>query len=182
MHVNKIKDRITLSVLAGGIGALIMMAVDMVFTLIGISQRSYRTIAAGVWVSSRRQANSWQGQLLGTMMNLALSMGGAFSLVSLLTKFGKDNIVLKGVFFGISFGAIINAMLAVLTSKKIKAKDAATNLAYVVSNAVFGITTALAASKLGHDSLFGAQTRNDWLKSIEKTSEETKVNSAIAAK
>ncbi|EHQ88418.1 hypothetical protein [Desulfosporosinus youngiae] len=176
--MNKIKDRITLSVLAGGIGATMMMVIDLIFTLIGISKRSYRTLAAGVWVSSRRQASSWQGQLLGTIMNLALSMGGAFTLVNILTKFGKDNIVLKGLFFGVSFGAVINAMLAVLTSKKIKAKDAGTNLAYVVSNAMFGITAALAASKLGHDSLFGVEHQNDWFQS----SSETKVITGIAAR
>ncbi|SHH98361.1 hypothetical protein [Desulfosporosinus lacus] len=180
--MNKIKDRIFLSILAGGIGTIFMMIVDLITSQSGLSQRSYRTTAAGVWVSSRRQADSWEGQLLGSIMALGLSMIGAFGLVSLLTKYGKDKIVLKGTFFGISFGAIIQALLSGLVKNKVSPKDALSNLWYVASNAVFGITTALAASTLGHDSLFDAEPRNNWLKPTEKTSEEIVANNPMAAR
>lgn len=180
--MNKIKDRITLSILAGGVGTVLQTAVDVISSKLGISQRSFRTTAAGVWVSSRRQAESWQGQLLGSIMNIGLSMVGAFGLISLLTKYGRDKIVLKGLFLGTSFGAVVNALLSGLINNKVKPKDAASNLSYLVSNAVFGVTTALIASKIGHESLFDAQPQNDWVKPTEKTSEEEKLHSPIAAK
>ena len=180
--MNKIKDRVTLSILAGGIGTLALMAVDLISSRLGISQRSYRTTAAGVWLSSRRQAESTLGQLLGTIMSVGLSMLGAFALIGLLTKHGRDKIVLKGLFFGTTFGAVINAMLSGLVNKKVKPKDPASNLSYVASSAVFGLTTALIASKMGHDSLFDAQPHNDWVKPTEKTTEELKLHPPIAAK
>lgn len=180
--MNKIKDRITLSIVAGGIGTIMMMIVDQISSGLKISQRSYRTTAAGVWLSSRRQAESWEGQVLGTIMHTGLSMVGAFGLVNLLTKYGRDKILLKGIFYGTSFGAVINAMLSGLSNNKIKPKDAASNLSYILSNAVFGITTALVASKAGHDSLFDAQPQNDKVEPTEKTTEELKLHNPLAAK
>jgi len=180
--MNKIKDRVTLSILAGGVGTLFMMTIDEISSRLGISKRSYRTTAAGVWLASRRQVESWPGQLLGTIMNIGLSMVGAFGLISLLTKHGRDKIVLKGLFFGTSFGALINAVLSGLVSNKVKPKDAASNLSYLLSNAVFGVTAAIVASKMGHDSLFDAQPHNDWVKPTEKTTEELKLHPPIAAK
>jgi hypothetical protein len=180
--MEKIKDRITLSILAGGIGTIFQLATDLISSRLGISQRSYRTTAAGVWVASRKQAESWQGQLLGTIMNLGLSMVGAFALIHLLTKNGRDKILTKGLFFGATFGAIINAMLSGLINNKVKPKDAASNLSYLASNAVFGVVTALVASKLGHDSLFDAQPLNDEIKPTEKTTEELRLANSLAAK
>lgn len=180
--MNKIKDRIVLSIVAGGIGTLMMTLIDTVSARMGISQRTYRTTAAGVWVSSRREAEKWTGQLLGFIMNFGLSMAGALGLINLLTKYGRDNILTKGLFFGASFGGIINAILSGLLNNKVKPKDAASNLSYLLSNAAFGITTAFIASKLGHDSLFDAGPQNDWAQPTEKTSEELKFHSPQAAK
>lgn len=180
--MKKINDRITLSILSGGVGTAFQVLADSISSRLGISQRSYRTTAAGVWVPSRKQAESWQGQLLGTIMNLGLSMVGAFALITLLTKHGKDKILLKGLFFGASFGAVINAMLSGLINSKVKPKDAASNLSYLASNAIFGVATALVASKLGHDSLFDAEPQNDKVKPTEKTTEELKSADSLAAK
>ncbi|AFM41094.1 hypothetical protein Desaci_2128 [Desulfosporosinus acidiphilus SJ4] len=179
--MKKIKDRITLSILAGGIGTLVMTLIDNLSILIGISQRSYRTTAAGVWVSSRKEAESRQGQLLGFLMSTGLGMVGAFGLVSMLTKYGRDMLWPKGLFFGVSFGAVINAILSGLSNNKVKPKDASSNLSYLVSNAAFGIATAFVTSKMGHDSLFDAVPVNDRVKPTEKTTEELKKSDLTAA-
>lgn len=173
--MNKIKDRITLSILAGGVGTVAMMALDMISSKSKMSQRSYPTTAAGVWLKSRRQAESWQGQLLGIIMTSGLSMVGAFGLVNLLSKYGRDKILLKGLFFGTTFGSIINAMLSGLANNKVKPKDAVSNLSYIISNAVFGTITALVASKIGHDSIYDAPPTNNWVSPTEKTTEELKI-------
>lgn len=173
--MNKIKDRITLSILAGGVGTVAMMVTDMISSKSKMSQRSYPTTAAGVWLKSRRQAESWQGQLLGIIMTSGLSMVGAFGLVNLLSKYGRDKILIKGLFFGTTFGSIINAMLSGLVNPKIKPKDAVSNLSYIVSNAVFGAITALVASKIGHDSIYDAPPTNNWVNPTEKTTEELRI-------
>lgn len=183
--MKKIKDRVTLSILAGGVGAVSMLVTDMISAKSKISKRSYPTTASGVWVKSLKQAESWQGQLLGTLMTVGLSMSGAFALVNLLSKYGRDNVLTKGLFFGTSFGATITAMVSGLTNKRIKPKDANSNLSYMLSNALFGVTTALVASKMGHDSIYDAPPMNNWADPTEKTTEEsrhsTNVNNKVNA-
>lgn len=112
---------------------------------------------------------------MGILMNLGLSMVGATAMTNILTKYGRDKPVTKGLFFGVSMGGIINAVLSGLSSNKVKPKDAASNLSYISSNAVYGVTAALIISKLGHDSIFDTPPQNDYLKPTEKTTEELRL-------
>ncbi|GAB6154269.1 hypothetical protein JCM17380_30190 [Desulfosporosinus burensis] len=74
--MRKINDRIYLGMISGTVGLITLTLIDAISSRIGISQRAYRTTASGVWVSSRRQAEKWEGQLLGVIMNLGLCMVG----------------------------------------------------------------------------------------------------------
>lgn len=170
--MKKIKDRMMLSILAGGVGTVNMLIIDRISRKFGKSKRSYPTTAAGVWVNSRKQAESPQGQFLGISMIMWMSMLGAFGLINFLSKYGKDHMIPKGIVFGGTFGSMINALLSVLVNNKMKSKDATSNLSYLLTNCMFGLTTALIATKLGHESLFDAAPANNRLKPTEKTSEE----------
>ena len=181
-QLNKIKDRFTLSLLAGGIGGTLAMIVDAISALLRISQRSWRVTAAGVLVSNRKQAETLQGQILGTLMTVTLSIIGAFGFISLLTKYGRDNLIAKGLLFGMAFGNIINTMLGGFVENKVRPKDAASNLSYLFSSAIFGTATALVATKMGHDSIYDASPKNDWLNPTEKTTEEMKLQKTNAAR
>ena len=178
--MNKIKDRFTLSLLAGGIGSALAMAVDVISSELKISERSWRVTAAGVLVSSRRQAESPQGQILGTLFSTTMSIVGAFSLITLLSKYGRDNIISKGLVFGTAFGYVINSMLGGFVQNKVKPKDAASNLSYVLSSAMFGVGTALTAAKLGHDSIYDEPPLNNWVSPTEKTTEQLKMQTNAA--
>lgn len=57
-----------LGILAGGLGFVVQTLFDFVSYQQKISKRRYWTTATGVWVSSSRQANKWNGQLLGAWM------------------------------------------------------------------------------------------------------------------
>lgn len=173
--MNKIKDRFTLSLLAGSIGGALAMAVDAISVLLKISEDSWPLTAAGVLVSTRRQAETPQGILLGTIMTFTISITGAFGLISLLTQYGREKIIVKGLFFGVAFGTVINTMLGSFVQNKVKPKDAVSNLIYLLSGAIYGVTTALVASKIGHDSIYDAPPKNDWLNPTEKTTEEIKL-------
>ncbi len=170
--MKKINDRIYLGMISGATGLIALTLIDVVSSKMGISQRSYRTTAAGVWVSSRREAEKWSGQLLGVMMNIGSSMVGGVSVVKILSAFGRDKLVAKGLFFGITFGSIITAMLSGFANNKVKPKDAISNLSYFLSHAAFGLVSIFTAAKLGDDSLFDAPPQNDYIKPTNQTSEQ----------
>ena len=170
--MRKINDRIYLGMISGATGLVALSLIDLISSKMRISQRSYRTTASGVWVSSRREAEKWSGQLLGVMMNIGLSMVGGVSVVKILTTFGRDKLLPKGLFFGITFGSIITAMLSGFANNKVKPKDAISNLSYVLSHAAFGLVSFFTAAKLGDDSLFDAPPQNDYINPTNQTSEQ----------
>lgn len=174
--MNKIKDRITLGIVSGLVGTILKTASDEVFLLKKISKRSFRETASGVWVSSRREARSPYGHILGQIMDLGLGMVGAVGQVYLLSKTGKNNLLAKGSFFGITFGATITAMLSGFNTNKVKPKDARSNLSYVISNAIFGLGTTYTASLLGDESLWDAPPVNDYVRPTGLTSVEKEKN------
>lgn len=172
--MKKVNDRIYLGMISGTVGFLALTLVDVISSKMKISQRSYRTTAAGVWVSSRRQADKWPGQVLGVMLNIGTSMLGGVSVVKLLTTFGRDKLVPKGLFFGATFGSFITAILSGLSNNKVKPKDAWSNLSYMASHFAFGLASIFTAAKLGDDSLFDVPPQNDYSKPTKQTTEQQK--------
>lgn len=172
--MRKINDRIYLGMISGTAGLIVLTLIDVLSSQMKISQRSYRTTAAGVWVSSRRQAEKWQGQLLGLIMNIGMSMVGGVLVVKMLTTYGRDKLFPKGIFFGITFGSVITGILSGFPNNKVRAKDAISNLSYLLSHAAFGLVSIFTAAKLGDDLLFDTPPENDYSKPTEKTTEQIK--------
>lgn len=170
--MKKIKDRVTLAIVSGLIGTILKTASDEVFLRNKISQRSFRETASGVWVSTRREAKSPYGQILGQIMDLGLGMVGAVAQVQLLSKTGKNNLAAKGTFFGITFGAVITAMLSGFNSNKVKPKDAKSNLSYIISDAIFGLGTTFSMALLGDESLWDAPPANNYVQPTTPTTAE----------
>ena len=172
--MRKVNDRIYLGMLSGIIGWAAFRLTDVLLFKNGISKRSYPTIAAGILVSSRREAEKWSGQFLGTLMDMGLCMVGGVSMVKMLTTFGRDKLVPKGLFFGLTFGGIITAILSKISNKKVIPNDAISNILYIVSHAVFGLVSIFTAAKIGDDSLFDIPPQNNYSKPTEKTTEQLK--------
>ena len=172
--MKKIKDRMTLGIVSGLFGTILKIASDEVFLRMKISKRSFRETASGVWVSSRRQAKNPSGQLLGTIMDLGLGMMGSIAQIQILSKTGKDNLLTKGTFFGITFGATITAMLSGFNTNKVKPKDSKSNLSYLISNTIFGLATTYSAALLGDESLWDAPPANNYIQPTTPTTAENK--------
>lgn len=170
----KIKDRDQLSIVSGLIGMVGMTLVDGISRRTGISKRSYREAAAGMFVS-KSEAKSFKGQTLGLIMSSAVSILGANYMIKRMSQNGRDKLLSKGIVSGVTIGAIATVMPNVVPKNQVKPKDAASNLSYVFSNVIYGLLTAFAAAKLGHDSLFDVHPQNDYLKPTEQTSEEIKL-------
>ncbi|MDR3602285.1 MAG: hypothetical protein P4L49_17670 [Desulfosporosinus sp.] len=172
--MEKIKDRNTLSIVSGIIGLAGILAVDAASRSVGISKRSYKVAAAGMFVS-KREAQSYRGRALGLIMTSAVSILGAKYIVNDLSKNGRDKLIPKGILAGIGIGAIATAIPNVVPQNSVKPKDASSNLSYVFSNIVYGLLATFSAAKLGHDSVFDTPPQNDYLKPTEQTSEQMKL-------
>ncbi|WP_407309750.1 hypothetical protein [Desulfosporosinus sp. SB140] len=176
--MQKIKDRHILGIVSGLCGSIVKTAIDEISLRKKISQRSYRETAAGVWVSSRKEATSWKGNLLGGMMDTGLSMLGGIIKVNLLSNNGRDHYITKGAFYGVTYGAIVGALMSGFSTNKVKPKDASSNLSYILGNAAYGMVTTVVASKIGDDSIFDSQPINDSAKpTIQTTEQRLKSNS-----
>jgi uncharacterized membrane protein len=103
-----------------------------------------------------------------------MGMLGGNLLVNIISKTGKDHLMAKGLFFGIGMGSVITALLSSFSKNRIRPKDAASNLSYMLSHAVYGMTAVYAISKLGHPSLFDTQPLNDYLPPTFKTTARRK--------
>lgn len=170
----KIKDRDTLSIVSGLIGFTGLILVDFASKRAGISKRSYKEAAAGVFVS-KSEATSVRGKTLGLIMTAAVSIIGANIIVKRMSQSGRDKLLSKGIVSGITMGAIATALPSLAPQNKVKPKDAASNLSHVFSNIIYGLLTTVAAAKLGHDSLYDVPPQNDYLQPTEQTSEQQKL-------
>jgi hypothetical protein len=150
----KIKDRFTLGVLSGIIGNAAKTVVDEISLKQNISQRSFRSAAAGIYVSRKSEAVNIKGSFLGGLYDFGLGAIGGIGLTYMLTKTGMDNLLLKGTVSGISYGAIISGLISIQSNNKVSPKDAASNLSYLATHAVYGMVTASMIKWLGDPSLF----------------------------
>jgi hypothetical protein len=167
----KIKDRVALGVFAGLCGNLTKTAIDEISYQLKISQRSFRETASGVWVS-KKQSRSAKGQVLGALLDFGMGTIGGIGTVYLLSKTGRDQLMIKGVASGIALGSTITALVSAFPQNRARPKDAASNLSYMVSHAAYGIVTTYVAAKLGDPSLYDTEPQNDLLKSTTQTTEE----------
>lgn len=172
----KIKDRILLGVIAGLAGNTVKTIIDEISLKQKISQRSFRNTAAGVWVTKKSEVTNINGQILGGLLDFGMATLGGIGTVYMLTKTGRDHIITKGLISGIGMGSSINFVLGTLPQNQIRPKDAASNLSYMLSHAVYGLITTFVVAKLGHPSLY-SRPINNYLEPSESTTEQTKNNS-----
>lgn len=167
-----IKDRFTLGIVAGLAGNVIKMALDEISLRKKISQRSFRSTAAGVWVNKKKQADSPLGQLFGAIIDFGFASMGGVAMVYFLSKTGRDSLLLKGAASGVAIGSLITFLLSIFPVNKVAPKDAPSNLSYMASHIVYGLTTTAVAAYLGHPSIYDTLPANDSLVHTEQTTEQ----------
>lgn len=167
-----IRDRVMLGALAGLAGNAVKTAIDEVSLHYQISQRPFRMTASGVWLPSSKQAGELKGQILGGVFDFGLSALGGVGLVYLLTRTGRDHYLAKGFIYGMAFGSAVNAMLSYLPHNRVRPKDAASNLSYLVAHALYGLAAGAVAAHLGHPSLYDTKPMSDYLEPTVTTTEQ----------
>jgi len=168
----KIKDRFVLGLVSGFAGNIVKIVFDELSLRQKISQRSFRSTAAGIWVKKKKHADSALGQLLGALFDFGFASMGGVAIVYFLSKTGRDHLIVKGVVSGIIIGSLTTFLLSAFPKNKVAPKDAASNLSYMLGHAFFGIVTAGAASCLGHPSIYDTSPHNNYMSPTEITTEE----------
>ncbi len=168
----KVKDRYVLGIIAGLTGNTVKMAMDEIALRLKLSQRSFRSTAAGVWVDKKKQADSPLGQVLGGLLDFGLASIGGIATVHILTKTGRDHLLIKGLTSGIAIGSVTTSLLSALPTNKVSPKDAASNLSYMLSHVAYGLVTTGMAAYLGHPSIYDTEPQNDYLPPSVPTTEE----------
>lgn len=158
-----IKDRIILGILAGA-GAMVAKNVAYHVLAYGIERAGqgndgemiepYRTVASEVWVDNPRWLNTTSGAAVGLIHDLWLSIAGTLGLVGTMTATGKDHLPVKGVLYGVGFGALVTAILSLSGRKRLRDASPVGTLAYVAAHAVYGLTAATIVKGLGDPGLF----------------------------
>lgn len=161
----KIKDRVSLGIFAGLCGNFVKTAIDEVSLRQKISQRSFRSTAAGVLVNKKSETTNLTGQILGSLFDFGMASLGGIGIVHFLSKTGRDQLITKGLVSGITMGSVITALLSMSAQNKVRPKDAASNLSYMASHAAYGIVGTFVAAKFGEPSLFDRRPLNDCVES-----------------
>jgi hypothetical protein len=168
----QIRDRVVLGMVAGLAGNIVKTLSDEILLRQKLSKRSFRATAAGVWVNNQKEATNSNGQILGALLDFGLGSLGGIGITYMLSKTGRDHITPKGILSGIAIGSTITATLSAFPQNKVRPKDAASNLSFMFSHALYGITTTALAAKVGHPSLFDVKPLNNYIPPKEVTTEE----------
>ena len=171
-----IKDRVTLGIMAGLAGNVTKTIIDEISVKKMISQRSFRSTASGVWVNKKNEATSLKGQILGGLLDFGMGALGGVGTVFFLSKTGRDSLITKGLFSGITMGSLITFALSAIPQNTVRPKDAASNLSYMLSHAVYGVVTTIVAAKFGDPSIYDTKPQNNYLEPTHPTSEQAKNN------
>ena len=155
----KMKDSIALSIFSGLLGTLAMDITNLLFWKKGKTETLYGHIAGSIFVTPLRlnqRKNFWLGQILHLTTGAVL----AYPMTLLLKKTGKDNLLLKGAFFGAVTWEFIYGMgqrFRVFATTPYFTK---THYSELFNNILYGITTAQALVAFSDPSMFSNTQTN----------------------
>jgi len=160
--MKKIKDPVLLGIVAGLLGNAAKTAGNLTNRhILGFSDTTYSEISSGLFMT-RKERKKKTGILVGVLGDFVISAGLGVPIVYLLKYTGKDYAMLKGLAISQAawislFGTIGRGMGE---NKGVFPLSAETNLSAFLNHSWYGMITALAASKLGDDSLFRGAAQN----------------------
>lgn len=158
-RVLKMKDSITVSIFSGLLGTIAMDTSNLIFWKKGKTETLYGHIAGSVFVSPFRlnqRKNFWLGQIMHLITGAVL----AYPMTLLLKKTGKDNLLVKGAFFGAVTWEFIYGIGQRFKVFAIKPRLTKTHYAELFSNILYGVTTAQALVAFSDPSMF-PNTQNE---------------------
>lgn len=152
-RVLMMKDSITVSIFSGLLGTLAMDTLNLRFWQKGRTETLYGHIAGSIFVNPFRlnqRKNFWLGQIMHLITGAVL----AYPLTLILKKTGKDNLLLKGAFFGAITWEFIYGIGQRFKVFSVRPHLTKTHYAELFSNILYGITTAQALVAFSDPSMF----------------------------
>jgi hypothetical protein len=131
-----------------------MLAIEQLLLRTNLIVRPFSEMAAGVYVTKHSQVKTWQGRMLVFLMEFGLCGLIGVIKANLLLKTGLKYLIPKGLMFGMSSGAIINALVTLVSKERVQQKDPVTNIFYILKAGVYGVVTTLVIAKISDKSLF----------------------------
>lgn len=149
----KIKDRVTLGIVAGILGNLVKQGLSFLFKELGLIKITAPDKAGGMFVS-KRKVKKPMGSVLGIIADFCIACKLSILLVYILSGTGKDNHILKGLSLGSSAWAIMYGFLSRIGGTGFNIIRPRDSLSGFVTHTVFGVAVAQLIVTLGDDSLF----------------------------
>ena len=152
-RVLKMKDSIAVSIFSGLLGTLSMDVSNLIFWKKGKTEALYGHIAGSIYVNPFRlnqRKNFWLGQIMHLITGAVL----AHPLNLILKKTGKDNLLLKGAFFGTVTWEFIYGIGQRFQVFSTKPHFTITHYAELFNNIIYGIVTSQALVAFSDPSMF----------------------------
>lgn len=147
--MRKINDKIALGVLAGIVGTIPQLVLNLILTKMGFSKYYAFQLSGSVYLYEHLTTTFW-GLVFGGLVWEFMAGGLGIATVYFIKMTGKDFWWLKGVIISntIMFVLIYGFFFA-LEAPKIVPWDLGTNLAVLIENLLFGITTSFFIVRYG---------------------------------
>jgi hypothetical protein len=160
----KIKDRITLGVIAGLGANIVKLGVEQFFASRKMASQTGITKAAGIHLN-KTDSNSTQGKAVGILTDMTIAATLGVVGTYFLTHTGRDNKFLKALALGNMSWGFMYGFLGNLGSS-LKKSDPTTSITQWISHTAFALTKLYLIDKLGDERLFKPNPLNKAEKTI----------------
>lgn len=157
--MRKITDKIILGLLAGLIGNIPKAVINEILVRKGIEKKRFAEIVSGMFVT-REEATSKKGVAFGFFGDFTTASFLGIPLVYILAKTGKNHKIIKGGMMGLVGLGVYRGIISQLGNKGTYPTDVITNASMSITSTLWGITTGILATVLGHKCLFESKDTN----------------------
>jgi len=151
--MKKIKDRITLGVVAGVFANVAKQALSFVFGKLKLMEITAPEKAVAIFINKKKIGGS-VSTIIGIVADVCIACKLAILLVYIISATGRDNHLLKGLSLGSLAWVIMYGFLSRLGGTGFSTAKPRDSLCSFFTHAVFGLAASELIVRLGDESLF----------------------------
>lgn len=142
------RDTIVLGAVAGTIGAVVMLAVNLILFVGGVAAFSQLHQAARAVLPPGSPLGTTPALALGLVVTLMLAIILGLFAVYIVNKTGRDYAWFKGLLYGIAVWVVVYGLLGPLfVPVQILRPDLLTSVSFLASHLAYGLVTFLVAAQ-----------------------------------
>ncbi|KJS82957.1 MAG: hypothetical protein JM58_13555 [Peptococcaceae bacterium BICA1-8] len=151
--MKKIKDRITLGIVAGVLANVVKQGLSYVFKKLKLINITAPDKAAAMFISKRKTKKP-AGSIVGIVADFCIACKLGILLVYVLSATGKDNHLLKGWSIGSLAWTLMYGFLSRMGGTGFSQMKPRDSLSGYFTHAIFGLAVAELIVRLGDEKLF----------------------------